>query len=126
LIIEEDIMEGTRVKETAKTGTQKNEDLAAGFQFNDNYFVREIEDDDSFKMPLILWLLLAPVLGLFYGILLPVVWIVQNLITLIKAALEALISKMGDVTFFSWNPVKVYFLGRKEGRKKGFSVRDEE
>jgi len=90
------------------------------------YFVREIEDDDSFKMPLILWLLLAPVLGLFYGIFLPIAWIVQSLITLIKVGLEVLISKMGDVTFFSWNPVKVYFLGKKEGRKKGFSVRDEE
>ncbi|GBE00066.1 hypothetical protein BMS3Abin07_02112 [bacterium BMS3Abin07] len=65
-----------------------------------------------------LMLLMGPVYGLLYVLVLPFI-VIASVVTLLGGkALDALMGLASRIVYFEWRPTEAYFSGRKKGQKE--------
>ena len=107
-----------------------------GTYWNLSNGMREVLDRDGMlpgprktkylRAPPIAMVLLGPVIGLFYVLILPFIGMAMILTLVARRAGELLIGALGTTAAFGWRPVEAYLMSRKRKAKRAEpSAKDE-
>ncbi len=71
-----------------------------------------------YRVPSAVMLIIGPIMGLLYVLLLPFIGIATISLILIRKVAGALLGLVGRSLSFGWRPKEAYLSGKKKGRKE--------
>ena len=76
------------------------------------------EESTYVKLSSVLMLILGPVLGLAYVIILPFMAIGTVVVLLVRKVSGALLNLGSKIVYFEWRPTEAYLAGKKKRKRK--------